>query len=80
MVGAAVADDVDRASAWEQQVRDFALHDQAQRAGLTGKTEADSAMQCGCGAEIPLARRRAIPGTQLCVVCRERQERREGMA
>ena len=81
MVGVAVADDVDRASAWEQQVRDFALRDQAQRAGLAGKTVADSATHCGaCGDAIPVERRRALPGVQLCVVCRERLERQEGMA
>lgn len=81
MVGAAVADDVDRASAWEQQVRDFALRDQAQRAGFAGKTSADSATHCrACGDAIPVERRDALPGVQLCVVCKERQERREGMA
>ena len=81
MVGAAVADDVDRASAWEQQVRDFALRDQARRAGFAGKTSADSATHCGaCGDAIPAERRDALPGVQLCVVCKERQERQEGMA
>ena len=76
-----MADDADRASAWEQQVRDFALRDQAQRAGLAGKTVADSATHCGsCGDAIPVERRRALPGVQLCVVCRERLEHQEGMA
>jgi phage/conjugal plasmid C-4 type zinc finger TraR family protein len=28
-----------------------------------------------CGDEIPLARRKAIPGVRLCVFCKEKQER-----
>ena len=71
-----MADDADRASAWEQQVRDFALRDQAQRAGFAGKTAADSATHCrACGDAIPVERRDALPGVQMCVVCKERLER-----
>jgi phage/conjugal plasmid C-4 type zinc finger TraR family protein len=29
-----------------------------------------------CGDEIPEARRRAVPGVQLCVFCQEKHERR----
>lgn len=29
-----------------------------------------------CGAEIPEARRQAIPGVRLCVVCQEAQDRK----
>lgn len=70
-----MSDDVDRASEREQQVRDDALREQARRAGLAGKTEADSADCCeACGEDIPVARRRAVPGCQLCVVCQTRAE------
>ena len=35
-----------------------------------------SAEECEeCGDEIPEARRNAIPGVQLCVFCKEKQER-----
>ena len=30
-----------------------------------------------CGAQIPLARRQAIPGVRLCVACRESADSRE---
>lgn len=71
-----MSDDVDRASEREQVSRDDALRDQALRAGLAGKTAADSASHCGaCDAPIPEARRRAVPGCQLCVMCQSRRER-----
>ena len=36
-----------------------------------------SAEECEeCGDEIPLARRQAVPGCQLCVFCQEKYERR----
>lgn len=72
-----MSDDVDRASAREQEVRDDALRAQARRAGLAGMTVADSAEFCearGCGVLIPAARRAAVPGCRLCVVCRGRAE------
>lgn len=56
-----------------------ALRNQARRAGLVGKTEADSAECCTvCDGAIQAARRRAVPGCQLCVVCKARSERAEG--
>lgn len=77
-----MSDDVDRASEREQVDRDDALRDQARRAGLAGKTVADSASHCeACGDDIPQERQQAVPGCQLCVMCKERQERRcEGQA
>ena len=72
-----MSDDVDRASAREQEVRDDALRAQARRAGLAGMTVADSAEFCGargCGVLIPAARRAAVPGCRLCVVCQGRAE------
>lgn len=36
-----------------------------------------SAEECEeCGDEIPVARRQAVPGCQLCVFCQEKHERR----
>jgi len=65
-----VTDDIDRASEREQQIREDALRDQARRAGLAGKTAADSALSCiECGEDIPAARRNAAPGCTRCVDC-----------
>ncbi|MFT4190854.1 MAG: TraR/DksA family transcriptional regulator [Comamonas sp.] len=73
-----MTDDIDRAAAREQQLRDDALRDHARRAGLAGKTAADSATECGdCGEPIPAGRRRAVPGVRLCVACQALQERRQ---
>lgn len=74
-----MTDDVDRASEREAEILGDALRDHARRAGLAGKTAADSAESCeNCGEEIPAMRRRAVPGCQLCVVCKARSERAEG--
>lgn len=77
-----MSDDVDRASEREAIARDDALRAQRRRAGLMGKTVADSAQFCegdeGCGAEIPLARRVAVPGCVLCVACQARLEKARG--
>ena len=74
-----MTDDVDRASKREEEILGDALRDHARRAGLAGKTAADSAESCeNCGEEIPAMRRRAVPGCQLCVVCKTRSERAEG--
>ena len=60
----------DRAQARELQMRQDALRDHARRAGLAGKTGADSATECiDCGSQIPEARRWAMPGCQRCVKC-----------
>ena len=72
-----MSDDADRASEYEQRVRDDALQAHARHAGLQGKSTGDSALWCqACGVVIPVARREAVPGCQFCVVCKERQERR----
>lgn len=71
-----MTDIFDRASELEQKTRERALAAQAQRAGLTGKTVADSAVECkDCGDDIPLKRRKAMPGCQRCIHCQERQEK-----
>lgn len=72
-----MTDDVDRASEREAELLADALRDQARRAGLAGKTVADSAEWCErCGDEIPQARRVAVPGCLCCVACQTRQEKR----
>lgn len=71
-----MTDIYDRASELEQKTRERALAAQTQRAGLTGKTVADSAAECkDCGDDIPLKRRKAMPGCQRCIHCQERQEK-----
>jgi phage/conjugal plasmid C-4 type zinc finger TraR family protein len=64
-----MTDIFDQATELEEKQRDAALTAQARRAGLTGKTVADSAEVCECGETIPLKRRQAIPGVQTCVSC-----------
>lgn len=72
-----MTDVFDSASELEEQDRQRALAEQSRRAGLAGKTEADSAEFCeDCGEDIPLKRRKAVPGCQRCVACQSRKERR----
>ena len=74
-----MTDDIDRAQDREQQLRADALRDQARRAGLAGKTGADSATECiDCDALIPEARRSAVPGCQRCVKCQTAYENKKG--
>lgn len=75
-----MTDFFDRAQARELQLREDALREQTRRAGLAGKTAADSAAKCACGAQIPEARRNAVPGCQRCVKCESAQERKKGRA
>lgn len=71
-----MTDDIDRANDRADQMLADALRDQARRAGLAGKTVADSALSCvDCDEEIPQARREAIPGCQCCVHCQRARER-----
>ncbi|MDD5176774.1 MAG: TraR/DksA family transcriptional regulator [Sterolibacterium sp.] len=71
-----MTDIFDRATEREEQNRQDALQAQARRAGLTGKTVADSATQCRvCDERIPTKRRRALPGVQTCVDCQTELER-----
>ena len=71
-----MTDLMDRACEREQELLADALREQALRAGLAGKSMADSAEECeDCGAVIPDARRAAVPGCLLCVSCQERTER-----
>lgn len=71
-----MADVYDRATEREEQLRADALDTQARRAGLVGKTVADSAERCRvCEGAIPRKRRKAMPGVQTCVVCQAELER-----
>lgn len=73
-----MSDDIDRAQVREAELLAHALHSQHRRAGLAGKTMADSAEFCQsprCGEPIPQARRRALPGCQFCVACQARVEK-----
>lgn len=71
-----MTDIFDRATEREEAAREDALQAQQRRAGLTGKTVADSAWQCTvCGEDIPQQRRKAVPGVQTCVACQTELER-----
>lgn len=70
-----MTDVFDRAADREEELRGDALAEQARRAGLAGKTVADSALECQiCEGGIPLARRRALPGVQTCIDCQTELE------
>ena len=63
----------------EEENRADALALQNRRAGLAGKTIADSAQSCAiCDTPIPDARRRALPGVQTCVDCQSDLEKAVG--
>lgn len=65
-----MTDIFDRASDREEEMRADALEEQRRRAGLEGKTVADSATHCTiCGGRIKAARRKYLPGVQTCVEC-----------
>ena len=71
-----MTDIFDRASEVEEIARLDALRDQRRRAGLIGKTVADSAHDCSvCDEPIAEKRRQAVPGVQTCIECQEELER-----
>lgn len=71
-----MTDQFDRATEIEEAQREDALQAQARRAGLAGKTVADSAETCAmCGEPIHKARRLALPGVQTCIDCQRDLER-----
>jgi phage/conjugal plasmid C-4 type zinc finger TraR family protein len=71
-----LTDASDRATAREAEWLGDALRAQARRAGLVGKSVADSATDCvRCDEPIAPARRAALPGVQLCVACQRRAEK-----
>ena len=65
-----MTDIYERAAEREEEIRTDALAHQVRRAGLAGKTIADSALERAiCDGPIPEARRQAIPGVQTCFDC-----------
>jgi len=62
---------------------DGAVQDQIDATVKDGVSRAQSRLACGpglerceeCGASIPEARRKAIPGVRLCVACQEAADR-----
>ena len=72
--GSAVRDDVDRAQAREQEMRQDALAEHAREAQKAAAV--DSAEFCAmCGEAIPEGRRDAVPGVQTCIDCQKDVER-----
>jgi len=77
-----MSDLVDQAQEIEERLRGAALAAHVRRAGAMVPAEdweISSAEFCEaprCGARIPDARRRAVPGVTLCVECQAREERR----
>lgn len=65
-----MSDPADEAQEIEERQRRDAL------ARVLGKPVAQARRTCAdCGADIPLARRQAVPGVKTCVGCQERRER-----
>lgn len=70
-----MTDIYDRAAEQEQQDRDRALQAHARQAQSTA-TVIESAEFCkDCGDDIPLKRRKAVPGCQRCTTCQARLEK-----
>ena len=71
-----MTDPIDRGCEREDELRADAIADQRRRAGMDGKTAADSSETCNaCGEPIPEARRQAVPGVQTCIECQTLIER-----
>ncbi len=68
-----MADEIDIAQANDEFFRDTALAEHFRR-GMrnTGREAVGECVECG--AEIPEARRKAVPGCRLCVQCQEQFE------
>lgn len=49
-----------------------------QRRAIMPVATRPSATECECGAQIPEARRKAVPGVQTCIECQEFNETRRG--
>lgn len=68
-----MSDEMDRAQAREEEMRQDAL---AERARNAPPLAGDSATTCAeCGEPIPEGRRKAVPGVQFCRECQEDIER-----
>lgn len=63
-----------------QQQIDDSIRDELERA-RRAMPRGESAHECDeCGAPIPEARRRAMPGVRLCLACQAERDRRRGPA
>ena len=61
-----------------QQQIESTIEDEVQRA-RSSLPQGESLEHCEeCGAEIPAARRKALPGVRLCVACQEAHDREAG--
>lgn len=70
-----MADDVDRAQAREQELRDDALAAHARRGSDFFPEDEGETLLCGvCGDFIPEERRKAMPGVETCVHCKAELE------
>lgn len=70
-----MTDITDVASEREEIARLDAIRDQVRRAGLAGKTVADSAHECSvCDEPIAEQRRLAVPGVKTCIECQAELE------
>jgi len=70
-----MADDIDRAQAHEQELRDDALAAHARRGSDFFPEDDGETLLCRvCDDFIPDARREALPGVQTCVPCQEEIE------
>lgn len=63
---------IDRAKAREEELLADALAAHGRKTAVVR----ESAKVCECGQRIPAARRKAVPGVQLCIDCQEFEEQR----
>lgn len=69
-------DEIDRAQAWEEADRAFAVARARQAAQAAARTGTSSAFECvECGDQIPEQRRQAVKGVRLCAHCANEVER-----
>lgn len=59
------------------QELELAEYERNQAKAIQPKVTRPSARECECGARIPAARRKAVPGVQTCVECQEFNEHYE---
>lgn len=68
-----MSDEIDRAQARDEFFRDLAIEEHYRR-GMRNAGRIAVGECVDCGADIPEARRQAIPGCTRCVRCQEQQE------
>lgn len=70
-----MADECDFATGMELKAADDFTARRLERIAVASLAE--SAEVCGCGTDIPEARRKAVPGVLRCTFCQNKAERRE---